>query len=210
MEVEKLLYQIETREIVLPEFQREFVWKKEDSKQLLVSMFRGYPVGSILLWETNNPPEIKNDAVSNKTVGLTKVILDGQQRLTVLYLFMVNEIPPYYSEKEITYDPRDLYFNVETGDFRYYQKQMMSNNPLWQKVIDCFQNKIDGIEIADRADGEFDKDLARVYNKNLNRLESIKKIKLPIESVSPDCKIDEAIEVFDRSLLRVQFYFQGR
>jgi asparaginyl-tRNA synthetase len=62
------------------------------------------------IWETKNPPEIKNDAVRAERVGLTKIILDGQQRLTTLYLLINGEIPPYYKEKDIINDPRHLFF----------------------------------------------------------------------------------------------------
>ena len=48
------------RDLVLPEFQREFVWTKEQAKQLMVSLIKDYPVGSLLFWKTGNLPELKN------------------------------------------------------------------------------------------------------------------------------------------------------
>ncbi len=111
-----LLDKVESNEIVLPEFQREFVWRKDQSKELVRSLYNEYPIGSLLVWNTEDPPEIKNDAVNRETVGLSKVLLDGQQRLTVLYMLIKNDIPPYYREQEITYDPRNLFFNLENGD----------------------------------------------------------------------------------------------
>ena len=41
------------------EFQREYVWTREQSKQLMVSLSRGYPVGGVLFWKTTEPPELK-------------------------------------------------------------------------------------------------------------------------------------------------------
>ena len=66
VEIGKLLDKVESNEIVLPEFQREFVWKKSQAKELIKSLYLGYPIGSLLIWETENPPEIKNDAVNEK------------------------------------------------------------------------------------------------------------------------------------------------
>ena len=77
MELRQILDGVESLEMVMPEFQREYVWPIEDAKQLLVSMFKGYPTGCLLFWETENPPEIKNKAVDTNKLGLTKVILDG-------------------------------------------------------------------------------------------------------------------------------------
>lgn len=49
MKVSEAIDSIAKRDIVLPEFQREYVWTIEQAKQLIVSMVRGYPVGGILL-----------------------------------------------------------------------------------------------------------------------------------------------------------------
>ena len=86
MEIRDLLNGVQSLDMVLPEFQREYVWTLEDAKQLMVSLFKEYPTGSLLFWKTDNPPEIKNNAVNRENIGLTNVILDGQQRLTTLFL----------------------------------------------------------------------------------------------------------------------------
>ena len=150
MNIGELMAGIKKKDIVLPEFQREFVWTLEQSKQLMVSLIRKYPTGSLLFWKTENPPEIKNLAVDREKLGSKEVILDGQQRLTTLYLFTQDKIPPYYVERDIKHDPRHLYFNLETGDFQYYQPLLMANNPLWVEVINCFNpyNQINVFEIA--------------------------------------------------------------
>ena len=150
MELRQILDGVESLEMVMPEFQREYVWPIEDAKQLMISMFKGYPTGCLLFWETDTPPEIKNKAVDKNKLGLTKVILDGQQRLTTLYMLLRGEIPPYYTKDDILQDPRHLYFNVYTGDFQFYQKSMMENNPLWRSVTNCFdENQVDSYDIAD-------------------------------------------------------------
>ena len=126
MEIRQILDGVESLEMVMPEFQREYVWPLDDAKQLLVSMFKGYPTGCLLFWETENPPEIKNKAVDKSKLGLTKVILDGQQRLTTLYLILKGKIPPYYTQEDIQQDPRHLYFNVLSADFQFYQKKIQN------------------------------------------------------------------------------------
>ena len=199
MNIAELMAGIKKMDIILPEFQREFVWDREQSKQLMVSLVRKYPTGSLLFWKTENPPEIKNFAVDRERLGQKEVILDGQQRLTALYLLTQNEIPPYYTERDIKDDPRHLYFNLETGDFQYYRLLLMKNNPVWVEVINCF-DPVNVFEIAKQRspEGGDPFGLAQQYTDNLTKLKNILDREYPIQYVPPDASIDDAIDVFDR------------
>ena len=201
MKTENILDDISNLEVVVPEFQREYVWSKEQAKQLMVSLYRGYPVGSLLIWKTNNPPEIKNNAISKQKAGLWKILLDGQQRLTTLYLLIKGDIPPYYKEDEITHDPRNLYFNLETGEFEYYSKLKMQGDLLWRKVVDCFNQDLDSYTIVDEMNID-DKDeklrIGKTINQNLNKLRNILQTDNPVQEVPSSANIDEAIVIFDR------------
>ena len=201
MKIRELIDGIEKFDLVMPEFQREYVWEREQAKQLLVSLYRGYPTGSLLFWKTDTPPEIKNAAVSADKIGTTSVILDGQQRLTTLYLLTRGEIPPYYREEDIANDPRDLYFDVETGDFQYFQHILMAKNPSWVPVVDCFsEDKVNPFEIAKEKTGE-DGDtgqLAEQLYKHLTRLRNVREADYPVQTVPSSADIDDAIDVFDR------------
>jgi len=201
MTIRELLDGIKKLDLVLPEFQREYVWEREQAKQLLVSLLRGYPTGSLLVWKTDRPPDIKNSAIDRARIGSTSVILDGQQRLTTLYLFARGEIPPYYTAADIQNDPRDLYFDLESGEFQYYQAVRMQANPTWVQVVECFRSEpLNVFEIARQKAGA-DQDpfqLAQVYNNNLNRLRNILEKDYPIQTVPSNANIDDAIDVFDR------------
>ena len=203
MEIRQILDGAESLEMVIPEFQREYVWTIDAAKSLIVSLYKGYPTGSLLFWETETPPEIKNKAIDVNKLGLTKVILDGQQRLTTLYLLIKGEIPPYYTINDFdNNDPRHLFFNVFTGEFQFYMKSKMETNPFWNSVIDCFnEEKVEAFDISEKfietnEDREF-KEVAKTISKNLNRLRLIKKQQYPIQSVPKTATIDEAIDVFD-------------
>lgn len=201
MTIRELMDGIRNLDLVLPEFQREYVWNREQAKQLMVSLVKGYPTGSLLFWKTNNPPEIKNNVVSRDKVGTTTVILDGQQRLTTLYMLTQDAIPPYYRPEDIKEDPRGLYFDLESGDFQYYQIRRMENNPTWVSVVSCFEaSAVKVFEIAKaKATDEGDAfQLAEQYNDNLNRLRGVVERPYPIQTVPADAEIDAAIDVFDR------------
>jgi uncharacterized protein with ParB-like and HNH nuclease domain len=76
--ISELLSDTEKQNLVLPEFQREYVWTREQAKQLMVSLFKGYPIGGLLVWKTDQPPELKNvDRLPDK-LGTIQVLLDGQ------------------------------------------------------------------------------------------------------------------------------------
>lgn len=201
MTILELMHGIRDLDHVLPEFQREYVWNREQAKQLMVSLFRGYPTGSLLFWKTTNPPEIKNNAVSRNKIGTTSVILDGQQRLTTLYLLTQDAIPPYYDASDIKDDPRGLYFDLETGDFQYFQQKKMEHSPTWVPVTSCFAaNEVKVFEIAKAKVGDGDDPfvLAQRYSEHLTRLTNILGRPYPIQTVPPDADIDDAIDVFDR------------
>lgn len=198
MKISELIFAIKIREIVLPEFQREYVWNKEQAKKLFSSLVKDYPVGSLLFWKTDNPPELKNISTSKQS-NTYQIILDGQQRLTTLYMLITGDIPPYYTKDDILTDPRDLYFNIDTGDFQYFQASIMVNDPLWVKVIDCF-NPDKNIDVFKIAQTFPEKDIFQFANKLLNNLTKIKGIlnkELPMQLVPATADLEDSIDIFD-------------
>ncbi len=85
-----LLGEVTNGNIKIPNFQREYVWEDEQIMSLLDSIYRGYPVGSLLLWATkvklNHERNVGGFALPNTPVDYpVNYVLDGQQRLTTLY-----------------------------------------------------------------------------------------------------------------------------
>jgi hypothetical protein len=199
---QRLLGQIENKEMVLPEFQREFTWNRKQSLELIDSLLKGYPIGSLLVWKTADVPALKNmpDFVAN---GRAEILLDGQQRLTALYMLIKDAIPPYYSTKDIEEgkDPRQLYFNLETRALGYYKQIEMGNNPRWVRVCDCFKSS--GINLEERArsiageEGNAFEAYARI-NKNMGDLRGILDVLHPVMYVQEDANLKHALTVFDR------------
>lgn len=201
MKISEALDSIRKCDLVLPEFQREYVWTREKAKQLMISLVRGYPVGGLLIWKTDKPPELKNISKLPDKLGLIQVLLDGQQRLTTLHMLTTGEIPAYYTSTEIENDPRELYYNLESGDFQYYQPSRMQGDPLWRRVVDCFKDStINPFEIA-QMKGHADKaafEFAQTLNTNLNRIRAVKDMEIPEQIVPHHASLDQAIDIFDR------------
>ena len=111
-----LLNHIHNGELVLPDLQRDFVWREADIRLLLDSILRDYPFGSLLLWNTQYLAVPYREFVKDSTTGQTfttqekgvgtklRMVLDGQQRLQSLYIAIRG-----------TYDGKRLYFNVTSG-----------------------------------------------------------------------------------------------
>ena len=92
-------------------------------------------MGGLLLWKTDESPKLKNVDQLPEKLGTVQVLLDGQQRLTALHMLMTGDIPAYYTPEEIENDPRDLYFNLDSGDFQYYQPSRMNGQGNCMKVM---------------------------------------------------------------------------
>src|SRR3954468_4681173 len=82
--VGELVDMVTRGELRLPELQRRYVWPATRVRDLLDSLYRGYPSGTILVWETDHEVPEKDLAVRQATSIFRnhKLLLDGQQRLT--------------------------------------------------------------------------------------------------------------------------------
>ena len=78
--VEELVGMIERGELRLPEMQRRYVWRSTRVRDLLDSLYRGYPSGAILLWETDEDVPLQDLALEQhgNPFRTTRLLLDGQ------------------------------------------------------------------------------------------------------------------------------------
>ena len=201
MKISQIIDKINEYHLFVPAFQREYVWKKKDAKNLVDSLINDYPTGTMLTWETTTPPELKGDYIYEISKGAVKLILDGQQRITTLYMLMTGEIPPYYTEKEILNDIRGLYVNVETCILEYYRKTTMENDPTWVDITQIFKGNIRTRDIIDALEEKNNGDrLPREQENQIDdNIESIKRIRERefLEQVIPaKATIKEAIDIF--------------
>lgn len=95
MKINAILDQIELKNFALPEFQRGYVWNRDQVKKLMNSLYRGYPIGSLLTWVTVTNPDIMRGEETTKH-GTVNLILDGQQRITSLYGIIKGHEPAFF------------------------------------------------------------------------------------------------------------------
>ncbi len=101
-------------ELRLPEIQRHYVWRATRVRDLLDSLYRGYPSGSILMWETDEPVPTRDFAIAQEATAFAgrKLLLDGQQRLTSLTAVLGGELVQVRGRKR----PIDILFNLDHPD----------------------------------------------------------------------------------------------
>lgn len=112
---EALFVEIDSGQIKLPMFQREFVWEKEQSAKLIDSILKGFPIGTFIFWKTRDElrsyKEVGNHRLPETPKGdYVQYILDGQQRITSLYAIRKG-IRLSKDGKEIDY--RDIFINLD-------------------------------------------------------------------------------------------------
>ena len=112
--VTQLVGMIEKGQIRLPEMQRKFVWKATKVRDLLDSLYRGYPSGTILMWEPDESVALTSFSIAtdDKSAFKPMLLLDGQQRLTSLSSVLRGEPVTVRRRKK----PIDILFNLEHPD----------------------------------------------------------------------------------------------
>ncbi len=198
MNIRQVLDKIDDGQLFVPAFQREYVWKRQNAKDLMNSLIRRYPTGTLLTWETRQPPELKGPISYNENMGAVKLILDGQQRITTFYLLMRGKIPPYYTERDIKSYILDLYINVSTLELEYFKPKYMANDPLWQKLTDIFTNKIKAMDVRRRLkeSGLLTDELENKIDNNFELIKSVETREFVEQQIPISASIKEAIDIF--------------
>jgi hypothetical protein len=195
LKVRELLDEIGRGEVLLPEIQRSYVWKGPQVAKLLDSLYREYPAGQILLWDTVDLPITKNlegvKKPSLPSAGHPKIVLDGQQRLTSLY----KALGPDAGD-----DGVEVYFNLDTELFERYSKRL-SRDPRWvsvRQVVNADKGDLAVLHAIEATGGPTTKDpKAQDYLNRLQRLRKIGDYKFPIEIFRSD-DYEQVTELFVR------------
>lgn len=114
MPISSLVDKYESGELRLPEIQRHYVWRATRVRDLMDSLYRGYPSGSILMWETDEAVPTREFAIAQDSTAFAgrKLLLDGQQRLTSLTAVLSGKPVEVRGRKR----PIDILFNLEHPD----------------------------------------------------------------------------------------------
>src|SRR6266511_2632513 len=128
MKISTILDHIDSGHMALPEFQRGYVWNRDQVRGLFDSLYRRHPVGGLLVWTTESKSAAhRGDApLAN---GVVNLLLDGQQRITTLYGVVRGKPPKFFDGNVLTFT--GLRFHLENETFAFAQPQKMHGDPLW-------------------------------------------------------------------------------
>lgn len=190
MRLEELALLVRSGEIKLPKFQRPFVWKELDMLKLLDSIYKGYPIGSLLIWNSSQKL-ISERSISGLPVNTednslypTNYLLDGQQRLTTL-------CGALFWDGDDENSKWNIHFDLENEIFIHpRQKDIVSLFPL-NKLI----NTRDFISQCMKFDHHARRDDFFRISERL--LKSIKDYKIAVVKIG-DMTIDEVAPIFER------------
>jgi hypothetical protein len=195
MKIGVILDQIDLGSMALPEFQRGYVWNRDQVRGLMESLYRKHPVGGLLVWLTKSE-EARARGDSSLAPGIVKLLLDGQQRITSLYGIVRGKPPKFFDGNAQTFT--GLYFNLQEETFEFYAPLKMKDNPLWFSVTDLMMRGVaEGVKRV-LASPELAPNVNEYINR-LNAIENIKQIDLHIEEVTGEDKtVDVVVGIFNR------------
>jgi hypothetical protein len=226
--IAKVMEEINTR-YFLPDIQRPYVWSAEQIYALYDSIMRGYPISTFLFWEQSAEvikkltpmykfleQNIKDyEDKENSNIELLKdyiLVLDGQQRLTSLYLTLVGNfiIDKRYNK------PQDLYFNILSGnsedengnifEFKFFNTKedtiFNENGKYWIKIIFIY-NKTSIFDLRDISDillKDFNFKLPRENEDKIGKLfENLKHKELINYYPEREENMDKVLDIFVRT-----------
>lgn len=195
MKLSDILYSIDAGQIALPEFQRGFVWNREQVRGLITSLYRGYPVGGFLVWVTKTEGASARGG-GDLAPGMVKLLLDGQQRVTTLYGLSRGRAPEFFDGNERAFS--GLRFHVVEETFEFYAPMRMKDDPFWVDVTEVLRDGI-GPYISAMAHEPWSTHDTEELLSRLNRLQQIGSRDFHIEEVAGEDKdLDVVVDIFNR------------
>ena len=192
--VSSILGYIEAGDIAIPEIQRPFVWKGRQVRDLVDSLYNGYPTGYLIIWQ-NPVVKLKDgrDAVGKK------VLIDGQQRITALMTAIAGHkiLTEDYEEKTIR-----IAFNplAKDNEERFaVTTPAHINSTFWiPDISEVFKSDFDSYEFVDSYAEKNPGVLKKEVNQRISQLLNIKSCQIGAILLVPQLDISEVTEIFVR------------
>ncbi len=199
--VGKLLEDIAIGEIGLPDIQRPFVWNTSRVRDLFDSMYRGYPIGTLLFWENGYPGEHRAIGVGGKQKVPHLLIVDGQQRLTALYAVMkgVPIVDKNFRQRRlrIAFNPLKEKFEVTNTAIERDPTWIPDISVLWQPDFDQYAFVSAFLERLTERHQLSPEDRKRIP-KAIQRLINLINYPMTAQEISANAPEEQVAEIFVR------------
>lgn len=191
--ISTILDKIDEGSISLPVFQRGYVWNRRQVRDLFTSLYKQYPVGSLLVWETKSP-DVQTRGDLDAPTSPRQILLDGQQRITSLYGVMRGQEPAFFDGS--THAFKSLRFHLEEEVFEFHQPIKMRKDPLWIDLTTLYQKGWESFNIIHKSLAEVG--LEANYGDRIGKLLGIRDRAIHVDFVDASMTVDEVVEIFDR------------
>ena len=198
-----LMQYINLGEIGLPNIQRPFVWKNAKVRDLFDSMYKGYPVGYLLLWQNNVTEQTDKRTIGDETKQKVArlVIVDGQQRLTSLFAVIkkAKVIRENYESEhiQIAFNPLEKVFEVADAAIRRDKSYLPDISVLWDEQTDLFEVVEQYLAGLGESREVSDEDTKKI-RKALSGLQGLTSFPLTALELAPDIDEEAVSDVFVR------------
>ena len=194
--LDQILSYIKSKEIAIPEIQRSFVWKPRQVRDLIDSLYKGYPTGYLIISQS---PDMK---LKDGTLSLgKKIMIDGQQRVTALMTAIagLDVLTSDFKKRRIK-----IAFNPQASEedeeeiFKVQDNAILKDKKWIADIAELFKSDFDQWAFVN----EYCQQNAEVngsqMNKILMRLLDIKNRQIGIITLNKDLNIDEVTDIFIR------------
>jgi hypothetical protein len=212
--IASLMNDIEQGLIALPDLQRQFVWEDTGARQLLDSLFLGFPVGTLVFWHTSPDPDTRLLGADRPGLRANILVIDGQQRLTSLYAVIkgVDVIGKDGGLRRINiaFRPRDGRFEVADAAIRNDPEFLPNVAELWNGRRTTAQIRRDLIKDLRDNGRAVDDEYEDAVDQNLGRAHAIVDYRLPTVDIRKTAASqDEQITDEDIAEIFVRINNQG-
>ena len=199
--LEDLLRNIESGKLALPDIQRPFVWKPAQVRDLFDSLYRGFPVGTLLLWETGAEVGTKQVGGGASDSVPRQLIIDGQQRLTSLYSVVkgVPVLTAAFEKKQIriAFRPADESFEVTDAAIQSDPEFISDITVLWKgRYKKTVQGYVD--RVAERRGAPLDDDEEERLESAIDRVRDLRGFPFQVIEMNDSADEEAVAEIFTR------------
>lgn len=189
-----ILGMIEAKQFVIPEIQRPFVWKRTQVRDLIDSLYNGYPTGYIITWK-NPDVQTKDGGVSNGR----NILIDGQQRVTALMTALsgIEVLDDDFNNEriKIAYNPLEA---DASKRFAVQDASHLKNKKWIPDISEIFKQSFSSYKFTDKyheANPEIDQD---TISEAIDRVKEIANRQIGVIELDHTLDIDEVTEIFIR------------
>ncbi|MFJ1389902.1 GmrSD restriction endonuclease domain-containing protein [Capnocytophaga canimorsus] len=188
--IEVILASVKAGEIAIPEIQRPFVWDSSKVRDLMDSLYQGYPIGYVIAWRNPNV-KLKDGSLSEGK----KVLIDGQQRITALTAAILGQsvVNKNYQHVKIK-----IAFNPIEERFEVQNPAILKDKTWLPDISDVFSGKISFLKLVRdylASNTEIDEEL---IEKSFTNLINIPKKQIGLIELAPELDIETVTEIFIR------------